>query len=45
VEKVNRKQRVPYESKEIAKGTAEFAILTSIIQDLMDFIRANVSMP
>ena len=43
VSRVNHTQRTPHESRDIATDTQEFQILTSIMEDLMDFIQANVS--
>jgi hypothetical protein len=43
VTRVNHTQRTPHESEDIANDTEEFQILTSIMEDLMDFIQANVS--
>jgi hypothetical protein len=43
VTRVNHTQRTPHESHDIATDTEEFRILTSIMEDLMDFIQANVS--
>ena len=43
VTKVNHTQRTPHESSDIGKDTEEFANLTSIMEELMLFIQANVS--
>jgi hypothetical protein len=43
VRKVNHTQRTPHESHNITTDIEEFRILTSIMEDLMDFIQANVS--
>jgi len=40
--RVNITQRTPHECKEIAEDTEEYAILKGIMEDAMDFIRANV---
>jgi hypothetical protein len=43
VTKVNHTQRTPHESNDIATDTAEFQTLMSIMEDLMEFLQANVS--
>jgi hypothetical protein len=43
VSRVNYTQRTPHESTDIANDTDEFRILTSIMEDLMDFLQANAS--
>jgi hypothetical protein len=40
--KVNLTQRTAHESKEIAEDTEEYTILKGIMEDAMEFIRANV---
>jgi hypothetical protein len=42
---VNITQRTPHESKEIAEDTEEFNLLKGIMEDIMEFIRANVFCP
>jgi hypothetical protein len=40
---VNITQRTPHESTEIAADTGEYDLLKGILDDILEFIRSNVS--